>query len=87
MAETSGWRQGAEQGELGQLFWLASELDASAEGRRQRQREKEKLLASAGILLPGSESGGEEPAMMLAGQCPRPPYPRGASPRGGMTTG
>jgi hypothetical protein len=88
MAEVSGWQQGAERGGMEPLFWLASELDASEEGRRRRQREKEQLLASAGILLPASEPGGDEVAMLLAGQgCPPKPYPRGSSPRGGMRIG
>ena len=55
MAEMSGWQQGLGEG-IGQLFWLASELDPSAAGRRRRQREKGQLVASAGVVLPG-ESG------------------------------
>jgi len=90
MAEMTGWQQGAEQGELGQLFWLASELDPSAEGRRRRQREKEQLLASAGVVLPG-ESGrwqeGKRMEILLSATCPNPPYPTGTSPRGGTNGG
>lgn len=71
MAETTGWRRESEESVAGRLFDLACELDASEEGRRRRLEEKERMLVSAGVLLPGAEPADEQVSIqMMARICP-----------------
>jgi hypothetical protein len=86
MAEVTGWLKREEEGGASCVFRLASEFDGSEEGRRQREQERRRLLASAGMVFPPTDGQQEGEGMALMGRgrvCPS--YPRGTSSGGGNT--